>query len=473
MNAYEQAVLFNNHGVALLASGSNEQREAISKFRCALAVIKAKIIDESKKGGEDKHSSSANNNDTSMTDVQSSSGREPPPAHPCCAHCCNNDHEHGENDFKQEQTRNSSILLDIQDFLEPIVIPFPELCNSGEDGDFFLYRHGFIISRSSSFSPSWEHFKKHEGTTGASPNPRPRKRSFPGASSVQADVPPPGTVSHECLSCTNTNDPPTSSKATPPHIMEEPQEKNGSYNPLSLDLLSSVVVFNMALAHNVEEASQRYRIAIGKDHGETRKNTNLPALNDVSRRLYDMSIGLVGTVLRAQEASKSVIEGMAVLAASSNNLAKILFDQGKIETARSTLKTLWYTTSWICEKVLLPQQGAKASASSAPGEQQGRVMTMSHVMRRPGTLVADSSMMMTAEPYNQIPSAGSNNAPVVNSSSRNIFDEMDGNFLARTPGWERTSTSSAFLFSETDIEGFIMNVMLMYHSQPPIVAKAA
>jgi hypothetical protein len=98
---------------------------------------------------------------------------------------------------------------------------------------------------------------------------------------------------------------------------------------------------------------------------------------------------------------------------------------------------------------------------------------MSHAMRRPGTLVADSTMMMTVEPYHQMPFAGNNHATVGNSSSRNILDEMDGNFLARTPGWERTTTSSAFLLSEPDIEGFIMNVMLMYHSQPPIVAKAA
>lgn len=468
MNAYEQALLFNNHGVALLASGSNEQREAIAKFRCALAVIKAKIIDESKKVGEDNHHSSIPDKDKRSSITLDASSRKLL-ARQRTSSCSTYQDNDDDNDCcDQEHARNTNILLDIQDFLEPIVIPFPEICNSGEeDGDFFLYRHGFIVSRSSSFSPSWEHSKKDKVAAGSVPNPRPRKRSFPGAvsSTTRSNI--------QAESSTN-NDPPRPHTVSSTHKLEDPQENCGSYNPLSLDLLSSVVVFNMALAHNVEEASQRFRrIAIGVDQlGEPRGN-HLSALNDVSRRLYDMSIGLLGTVLHAQEASKSVIEAMVVLAASSNNLAKILFDQGNIQTARSTLKTLWYTTSWICEKVL--QQGVTVSASSLSEQQQERSVTMmSHAMRRPGsTFVSDHpTMITTGGPQNQMSS--SNNVAAGGASNRNTFDDIDGNFLARTPGWERTTTSSsAFLFSETDIEGFIMNVMLMYHSQPPIAAKAA
>lgn len=485
MNGYEQALLFNNHGVALLASGSNEQREAIAKFRCALAVIKAGIIDESKKvGGENKHSSYSNEKSTSFHSSQRR-GREPPrTTDPPPYTTCNHNHYDGDTDThddnEQEPASNRNIQLNIQDFLEPIVIPFPDSCNSsGEDGDFFLYRHAFIISRSSAFSPSWEHSKEAVAAD-VTTSPQQRKRSFPGAETLSTTMNKNGhtggRMSPQVLSSSSAKNDPMSIVQPPTYVVDDPQEKCGSYSPLSLDLLSSVVVFNMALAHNVEEASQRrYRVAIAVDSVlEGQRRSNLAALNDVSRRLYDMSIGLLSTVLRAKEVSKSVIEAMVVLAASSNNLAKILFDEGHIQTARSTLKTLWYTTSWICEKVLLPQQEAKVSLSpwGEQQEQRSSTMTMSHVMPRPGPSVSTPMMMITTlQPQNQASSSHNDVAGVM--GNRNPFDEIDGNFLARTPGRERTTTASAFLFSESDIEGFIMNVMLMYHSQPPIVAKAA
>ncbi len=402
MDGYQQAVQFNNHGVALLASGNNEQREAIAKFRCALAVIKAGIIVDAKDQGTEH-----------LTDSRSS--------HQLPGAAMQMDQAIGGTQANYEnvncESSDNSILVTEEDVLEPIVVPFPGASSDEDDETFFFYHHGFIISPSPSASSN------------SSYTSRCKKRSCPGASPLDNDMMKKASASDEFKS--------------------QVENRTVVHSSLSLDVLSSVVVFNMALAHNVEEAFQsndttKATVGTGKS----------AALKDVSRRLYDMSLSLLGNALRTHDVSKSTIDAMVVLTASSNNISKLLFDQGQIESARSMLKTLWFTTSWICEKVLLPQQQRKVLLSQ---EMQQRTLSS----QISGGEVSSTPTVPTGP-----------DVVMLRRGMDATIGQSLGDIESSFPPQEGTRTPE-FLFSETEMEGFMMNVMLMYHSQPPTAAKAA
>lgn len=410
MNGYQQAVQFNNHGVALLASGSNDQREAIAKFRCALAVIKAGIIDDSK-NEDDDHQIDCQCSCQSLAVVEMD--------HTVVVPIGETQHENGVHCPLHSRTT----LITEEDFLEPIVVPFPQTCYDEDEETFFVYHRGFIISRSSSSSAT-----SNTLTSIA----RRGKRPYSATVRQQADNLKNTSYSHQTI------------------------KRSGGQTIvktcLSLDVLSSVVVFNMALAHNVEEATQ-FKNSMNRVGGAS----NISALKDVSRRLYDMSLGLLGNTLRDPDVSKSTIEAMVVLTATSNNMSKLLFDQGKFESARSMLKTLWYTTSWICEKVLLPRQQRKGVSPST--DEEG---TLSQYVAETGSFSPSATELE--------PEMVESTRNTATTNNRILLGAIGSNYPRSGAA---TTTPTDFFFTENEIEGFIMNVMLMYHSQPPIAAKAA
>jgi hypothetical protein len=317
--------------------------------------------------------------------------------------------EENNNHTKDEvnDTTGHNILADtaeIKDCLESVVLP--SFQNQEDDGCFFVYRRAFRISRSEDL----------EATTAMS-----------------------STASTGTTTDSNTSRKRRRSNSMPPSLPDD-----GNYRPLPLDILSSTLVFNMAISHTVlGELLQEKRAGVCLE-------TRIDTLNDTSRRLYLMSLGLLGGIVNSDVISAWTMDSWALLTASANNSSKILFDQGEVEIARSMMKILWQTIIRICRdmasypQALLDILEERRRGGHRSGERTSR---------------GEQALPPTESTAND---SNIDSTPAITSSDPSSSEE--GTVTRR-----REST----YFNGAEMEGFIMNVMLMDQIQMPSTAKAA